>query len=437
MQPTVAGVVFAMVLAMALIPFSVLTLHAQTAADVLTHRQQLEKQLADLEAQIAVQQNLLKQKQGESESLKRDIAILDAKITSAKLSIKARDIAIQNLTGDIGEKQTTINGLNEKLQREKLSLAQLIRKTNEIDNRPPIAVLLGEGSLSDVFEELDTFSTVQKALKDSFVVIDDTKATTLEQKNALEDKRAEEQQLRQLQVLEQQKIQVQEREKQKILKDSKGQEAIYQKIIFSTQKTAAQIRSELFTLTGSAAIPFEKALEYAKHAEAATGVRAAFILGIIAEESNLGENIGTGTWRVDMKAPRDTEPFLRITASLGLNPDTMPVSKKPWYGWGGAMGPAQFIPSTWVLYEDRIAKATGHNPPSPWNPEDAFAAAAILLKDNGAARGTFAAERLAALRYLAGWVNASKPAYAFYGDDVMELAEKYQQQINVLLARAN
>jgi len=39
---------------------------------------------------------------------------------------------------------------------------------------------------------------------------------------------------------------------------------------------------------------------------------------------------------------------------------------------------------------------------------------------------------LAALRYLAGWVNATKPAYAFYGDDVMQLAAKYQDLINIL-----
>ncbi len=59
-------------------------------------------------------------------------------------------------------------------------------------------------------------------------------------------------------------------------------------------------------------------------------------------------------------------------------------------------------------------------------------ASAILLADNGATKGTFAAERLAALRYFAGWANATKSAYAFYGDDVMALATKYQGLINIL-----
>ena len=133
-----------------------------------------------------------------------------------------------------------------------------------------------------------------------------------------------------------------------------------------------------------------------------------------------------------MNQTRDAPVFLQITAALGLNPDSQPVSKKPWYGFGGAMGPAQFIPSTWQLYGDRITAATGQNPPNPWDPRTAAFAAALLLADNGADAQTPAAERLAALRYLAGWKNAGKSAYAFYGNDVMSLADKFQSQIAVL-----
>ncbi len=97
------------------------------------------------------------------------------------------------------------------------------------------------------------------------------------------------------------------------------------------------------------------------------------------------------------------------------------------------MGPAQFIPTTWQLYSNRVSQVTGHNPPNPWDPFDAFAAAAIYLKDLGAADGTAAAERKAALKYLAG-SNWQKKAYSFYGDDVMALAAKYQEQINILQA---
>lgn len=408
---------------------------AQDVANVVTNRRaELESQLAELQKEIDAQQQILKNKQRESVSLERDIAILNAKIDAAKLSIKARALVIANLNQEIDIKEKTIDDLSAKITRELASLADLLRKTRELDNFSIAEFILSGRNLSAFFEDLDNFQAIKTSLAQSFEELRIIKTGTEEEKNSLEDKVKEETDLKKIQELEKKRIEQQEAEKKEILKISRGVETVYQKIIKDKEKSAAQIRAELFALRGSAAIPFEKAYEYAVRASEKTGVRAAVILGIIAEESNLGENVGTGNWKVDMKAPRDTVPFLNITSRLGLNPDLMPVSKKPWYGYGGAMGPAQFIPSTWVLYEERIAKATGHNPPNPWEPEDAFMATGLLMADNGADKQTYAAERLAALRYLAGWKNATKSAYAFYGDDVMDLAAKYQRQIDIINA---
>lgn len=417
---------------LSLLFFSGSSVFAQTATDVTARRAELQKQLDDLDKQIDAQQSILINKQNESQSLQRDIDILNAKIKRSELNIKARAIAIGNLSEDINGKVTLIGKLETKIDNEKTGLAGLLRQTNELDSYSLPEIIFDGRNFSQFFEDLGPFISLRIALRESIANISDAKDKTETEKQALEDKKAEAVSLQALQQLEKKRTTEEQTQKKQILTVSKGLESLYKKILASTEQNAAKIRAELFTLTGSVAIPFEKALELANIAGKRTGVRPALILGIIAEESNLGENVGTGNWRVDMKAPRDTEPFLRITSKLGLNPDTVPVSKKPWYGYGGAMGPAQFIPSTWVLYESRIAKATGHNPPNPWDPGDAFMAAAILLMDNGADNGTAATERLAALRYLAGWTNAKKKAYAFYGDDVMELAAKYQRQINVL-----
>lgn len=409
------------------------TAHAQvTSEDVLERRRQLEAELEQVEAEIREQSKLLVEKRAERVSIERDVAILNAEIKKAQLSIRARDIEIAKLSEQIGGKEETIGALNEKLIREKESLAQLIRRTNEIDDYTLAEVVLSRRRLSDFFEDLDTFTQIKEGLQLSFVEIADTKEDTQAEKQVLESKKTAEAELRRIQELERQKIQEAERQKQQILEVTRGQEAAYQSIVAAAEKTAAQIRAELFSLRGSTAIPFEKALQYANEASRMTGVRPAFILGILAQETKLGEFIGNGNWRTDMHPTRDQPVFEQIMARLGLDPDSMPVSAKPSYGWGGAMGPAQFIPSTWVLYEDRIAAASGQNPPNPWDPRTAFIASALLLADNGADRGTREAERLAALRYFAGWANASKPAYAFYGDGVMGLAERYQKNIDTL-----
>ncbi|MFA6226899.1 MAG: hypothetical protein WC631_00220 [Candidatus Paceibacterota bacterium] len=428
------------------------TIFAQSAVAITENaarKAELQAQLNQIEADIAAQQKILDDQKNRSDSLAKEIAILDATIKKYKLDIKAREIAIKELTENIGDKQTTIDKLSDKMQRERDSLAEIIRRTSEIDSISIIGALLSKESISGVFEDLDLFDSIKAEMQKSFTEITDTKEKTANEKADLESKRDDEMELKALQELQQKRIQEQEKQKSDILKASKGLEAGYQKVIKDKVLTAGEIRNQLFSLQGSAQISFPKAVEYATFVGAKTNIRPAFILGIIAEESNLGQNVGTGNWLVDMKAPRDTEPFLAICRNLGIDPNKAPVSKKAWYGYGGAMGPAQFIPSTWVLYGgfkkdgngnwhydaglDKIRKALGTARPSdPWNPLDAFMASAILSKENGAKNGDFASERLAALRYLAGWTNATKKAYAFYGDDVMNLAAKYQAQIDVL-----
>lgn len=425
--------------------------HAQAdSADVDDRRAQLQAELNELEKEIEAQRVILRDQQRKTVSLERDVAILDAQIQEHELSIRARNIAIQRLQNDIDGKEETIDALSAKIEREKESLAQLIRKTHELDSFSLVEVMLSNENLSDFFQDVDSFDAIKAGLNQSFVEIRQARTKNTSQKRTLEERRSEEEELRQLQELQKQRIEEKRVERNQLLQATKGQEERYQEIVRAKEQSAAEIRAALFALRGTSAIPFGEALELANAASAQTGVRPALILGVIAQESNLGENVGqclltnspnkgdgkgVNTGRLFsgvMKATRDVDPFMEITQKLGIDPSSQVVSCPPGYGYGGAMGPAQFIPSTWVLYEDRIADLTGHNPPNPWNPEDAFMANAILLKDNGADAGTYETERRAALRYFAGWVNASNPAYAFYGNDVMDLAAKYQRQIEIL-----
>lgn len=417
---------------------------------VAQSEEELRTKLAEIERQILTQQVLLEDKQLERQSLERDLAILDAKIKKAQLGIQARTIEIQRLGGQIGEKQIVVNKLTERSERQRQSLAELVRKTNEIDDHSLVEIVFGNQTMSEFFEDLEDFQAIKSSLKTSLDDIAETKTETLDQKTSLEGKQQSEIELRSLQELEKKEVETNEREKARILKETKGQEAAYQSLLRASQKTAAEIRAQLFKLRDSGSIPFPEALRYAEFASAKTGIRAALIMGVLTQETNMGENLGVvGGWRSEMHPTRDQPIFKVITKTLGLNPDELPVSAAPGYGWGGAMGPSQFIPSTWAMYggyisdgmggwvyqkdQDRIRQLTGKSSPSsPYDKQDAFMATALLMADNGAIAGTYAAERLAALRYFAGWGNASKPAYAFYGDGVMSHTQRIQNEINIL-----
>jgi len=102
-----------------------------------------------------------------------------------------------------------------------------------------------------------------------------------------------------------------------------------------------------------------------------------------------------------MKPSRDVSPFLKIPAALGRDPYNTPVSCPLSIGYGGAMGPAQFIPSTWMLYADKLLNVLG-KAGDPWAIKDSFAAAALYLADLGATAQTSAKESSAASRYYGG-----------------------------------
>lgn len=444
--------------------FSPLTALAQDAASAVSARQQqLQSQLDALQAQIKQQQQLLDAAQSQHQTLQSQINAFNAEIKKTQLQIETINLTISQLSDNIGVHNHTLSTLSAQLDAERESLAQIMRQTQMLDDYSIVSVALGSQDVSGFFSDLDAFTSIKSSLADSFSEIQRTSSSTEAEKEALQARLSEQEQLRTVAQLAKQAVQAQEKEKQQLLAQTKGVEANFQKLIASNQKTAAQIRSELFTLRDTAAIPFGTALAYAQAAERATGTRAAVTLGVLKQETNLGENLGTGSWRVDMAPNRDQPVFTFITQVLGLDPDKMPVSKKPSYGWGGAMGPGQFIPSTWVCYggfinvnsgtctprsgvsnfwqgpwqyvasKDRVRKLLGADSPSnPWSPQVAIMATAMLMADNGASAQTRAAERLAALRYFAGYGGASNPAYAFYGDGVMEFAAQFQQDINQL-----
>ncbi len=187
----------------------------------------------------------------------------------------------------------------------------------------------------------------------------------------------------------------------------------------------------------------------AEHVESVTGVRPAFLLAILTQESNIGKNVGqcylknptTGAGVVAynnrpvsgvMKPTRDVQPFLKITQALGRDPYGTPVSCPMSYGYGGAMGPAQFIPSTWMIYKDRVKAITGKEA-DPWDIKDAFLASALYLSDYGAAKQTYDGEWRAAMIYFSG--TSRRTAYngwGFYGDSVMEITAGYETDIAAL-----
>ncbi len=403
-------------------------------------------QLAQLEKEY---NGLLKQLDAAKKNtgtLTGDVNYLTNQINALKSKIKGRALVIAELKIDISDKVNKIGSLSEKIDREHESLAQLLRNTNEFDNENIIHLILSDNTLSGFYSDLESYSSIKQSVKASVEKITGVKVETEEEKKALEEKRDAELDAKVELETAQKKVAQSEAEKKQLLAISKQNETAYQTLAAQKKAKADQIRSALFSLAGiSQKIEFGTALEYANEVKSKLGIDPAFLLAILTQESNLGANVGqcyltnpdtgagvgknTGTPFFNvMKPTRDVAPFLDITSKLHFNAYETAVSCPiaGVAGYGGAMGPAQFIPSTWKLFEPRLQSLIGSFP-NPWAPRDAFMASGMYLTDLGAIGNSASAQNKAACRYYGSGGN-----YCSYSTSVARLKAAIQANIDLL-----
>ena len=425
---------------------------AQELCQTPEERVACEATLAEYEKEIAIQQQIIKDTQAKKNTLQGDVTLLNAQIKSAQAQINAKNISIKQLAAQIEKKSEVIVELSGRIERGKEALASILRQTQMLDDYSIVSVALGSQDVSGFFSDLDTFTSIKTDLQALFADIRAAKAQTENEKADLATKQNQTVDARYEVETKQKQISSDKTQKQQLVAITENQETAYKKVLAERQAKAAAIRAALFPLRDAGAITFGDALVYAKEAQKKTGVRPALMLAVLTQESNLGANVGqcylsndstgagvgknTGRAFAKVMSPtRDVPPFIALGLELGFDPHrqvvSCPIASAG--GWGGAMGPAQFIPSTWALYANRVAAAGGKSVANPWDPKDAIMAMAFLLADNGASAGGYTAEYNAAARYYAGWNGPSTGAGRTYASQVMLLAATIQSdKINPL-----
>ena len=432
--------------------FALLPLLAQGQVDE-SKRASLQSQLEALEREAAEIDERIAATQEEARTLEQQIKIFNDEIKRRELEIKRLTVAIRQAELNIQAKAASIEELGRRIERNRGILGRNIAQLYEYDQEHILVVLAKNETLSDFFAALDSIRSIQAQVD---ALVGELRATRRElesEKEELEEFRVEQLQLRALAEVEKRAVAEKKAEKDRLLKLTKGKEAEFQKLLAAKKRDITALKTQLFYIE-KAGISAEDALKFAELAAKRTGIRPAFLLALLEVETGkqfeggvitAGTHQGTGNWRDDMyncyirlgkrsQAEAQKNAFFAITSKLNLDPNTMPVSRRPSYGCGGAMGPAQFIPTTWLLFESRVAGLTGHNPPSPWQIEDAFTAAAIFLADSGARSQTRSGELRAARIYISGKPScpargSARYACLAYANRVVSLAEDIDRVI--------
>lgn len=398
-----------------------------------------QRQIDEIQAQINEYQKEIDQNRSKSATLQGEISRLNGQMNQIQLEIRSIELQINKAALQIGDTEVQISNALDDISKHKNALVQYLKIAYENDQKTLTEILLKSGALSDFFNELNNVRTTQENLKNAIDSIRSIKSNLEVKKVDLEDKKDEMLQLKTIQELEKKNLVQNKSTKDKILRDTKGQESKFQELVKKSQKDIQMIKEQITYLEQNG-VSVEDAIKFGQLAAIAAGIRPAFLIAILEIESRLGKNVGTGTWIDDMygcykrlgkpqRAEQEKAAFMKIVTSLGMNPDTVKVSREPNYGCGGALGPAQFLPTTWLGYVDKVAALTGHNPPNPWNIEDAFMASAIKLAAGGANSKTQVGEIRAAKAYVSGNPNCTKAICYSYSSMVIRKAAEIEPNL--------
>ena len=382
------------------------------SSDSLKH--DLENQIRQKQEEIEQYQQSIATNQTKAKTLNNEIQILEDQVSQIRLEVQQLDLIIQESALNIQDVDNQINILEDNIDEKKDLLAEYIRTVARSDQETLLEVILKNEKFSDFFDEINALESAQENIHDILNSVRAVKEELNTERQNLDDERTAQNRLKSLQLTHKRTVENKQDQKEDLLDKTKGEERLYQQMIEDNKDEIVFIREQLVLLE-KYNLTEEEMIRSAVFAGAKTGIRPAFLLGVLENESRLGLNVGTGNWRTDMyqcnlnrgyitMGTNLKNAFFQICQELGLNPDAQKVSAKPsaYKGCGGAMGIAQFMPTTWLAYKDRIAAITGNNPPNPWVPVDAFTASAIKLADAGARAQTYEAERKAYAIYIGG-----------------------------------
>lgn len=397
------------------------------AQDPASAKQDLTNKINALRNQINQYQDQIDAKSQKEESLERDIEVLDADIKKIELQILETNLVISQLDGEVNAKQMEIDSMEKRIKAKQEILTKFLQELYERGDVSVSELVFGNKNFSDYFFQSDSLVSFEDQTKDVFDQLVSLKRDLKKQKEAILEKKADKENYRYIQVDQERSLGGEKQMKDILIARTKNEKGVLQQ---ETEKLQAELNA---IQSLGEPIAMDEAIKSAQYASKLTSVAPEFLLGVLRVESGLGTNVGGGRYKSDMN-PNQWDTFRGICKELGIDPDKVPVSRRACYnrdakdgcgGWGGAMGPAQFMPSTWMGYKSKVEKITGSPPANPWDIKDSLAAMGLKLAAvDGVTSGDRKAWAKAAGMYLAGgnWEN-----YPWYSDRVLFYADGFKK----------
>lgn len=379
-------------------------------------------------------------------TLSKEIDSLDDEINSAQKSLDITNQDIESIKAELSETRAYISTLEQTIRAQKALIREYVSSLYVQKDVSLFEVILSQDQLSDLLGSVQKTGVMQDSITESITLISAKEKEIVAEKKHLFDKEEELMALKQSQERQKSLLQQTQEDKETLLAQTKGQQSEYESLLKESFATRQNLLNSIRLLGGAdgrpGAISLEEAYAIAVRNAARFNnkIRPEYMVGILKVESGLGANVGRSFYKDSLSGcankpgnntkinyQKEEQTFERIVRDLGL-PLTQPVSGCPFpnypRGTGGAMGPAQFMPTTWAGYEPRLRQLKGGQV-SPWNIEDAMLAMTLKLlgKNEQSIAGNDELERRAALCYLGG-CNVKN---MWYADKVLNEAARTKE----------
>jgi len=363
----------------------------------------------DIQDSIASLEKKLKKEQAEKAKLEQNLGQIQNSVYATQRDINKTQSTIKSTTETILRKEEEIIQINQRIDLQMEVLKGIMQELFYAKKESLAGVIMSDGEFDDILGSSDHLVMLEEKLRTVANEIVEAKSKVEGEKTELAQMKEEHED-----NLEEKKDQQQDllAVKAEVASDVAEKEAT----ISELNQKIAELRSALSGFLGKS-YDTKDIDDAVKFASKATGIRKEFLQAELIVETGYGTF--TGGCKYDDKKnlrmkPADKTEFLKLAKELekayGGNYLNKKLSCTPkrngvFFGYGGAMGVAQFMPTTWIGYKSKISAKTGSNPADPWDLADGITGMAIKLANGGATskKGEFGASML----YYCGSTNPS------------------------------
>ncbi len=226
---------------------------ANSLADVSYSIEELRSQIKErdeeikkLEKEIAELDDTIKKTAGNTKTLQNDLAKINNTINQLNKEVLITETKISATRLGINKLSKEIVNREVDIEADKNSIGQTIKIINEKDMDSPIETVLSGKNFSGEWEYIDTIEQLQEKIKDRIIGLEFRKEQLTKDKNDMDKQNNDLTKLKN-KLVDQKYITSQNKiSKDKLLKETQNQEAVYRKMLADRLSRKQDLEKELF-----------------------------------------------------------------------------------------------------------------------------------------------------------------------------------------------